>query len=91
MRLTPLATGIEVEGYGADTIAEYLAQGMALLRRDFRAGPHDQLGFHPRLRLSSVDGSPIELMLDGERDCGPAEMQFSLAELKVDLLTAGDA
>lgn len=88
IRLTPLDKGIEVEGYGADTIADYLAQGMALLRRDFRAGPHDELGLHSIVRCASVDGSPIELMLDGERDCGPPELQFSLAELEVDLLTA---
>ena len=90
VRLTPTREGIEVEGYGAETIADYFAQGIALLRRDFRSGPHDDLGFHPSVRCVSVDGSPIELMLDGERDCGGPEMQFSLAELKVDLLTAVD-
>lgn len=88
IRLTPTAEGIEIEGYGATTIADYLAQGMALLRRDFRTGPHDELGLHPSLNCASVDGSPIELMLDGERDCGPPALQFSLAELEVDLLTA---
>ena len=90
VRLTPRSEGIEVEGYGADTIADYLAQGMALLRRDFRSGPHDELGLNAQVRCSSIDGSPIELMLDGERDRGPPEMQFSLAELKVDMLTVGD-
>lgn len=90
VRLTPCAEGIEVEGYGADTIADYLAQGIALLRRDFRTGPHDDLGFHPAVHCASVDGSEIELMLDGERARGGPELQFSLAELDVDLLTAGD-
>lgn len=89
VRLTPCENGIDVEGYGAQTIADYLAQGMALLRRDFRSGPHDDLGLHPSVYCASVDGSPIELMLDGERDCGEPELQFSLAELGVDLLTAG--
>lgn len=90
VRLTPCNEGIDVEGYGAATIADYLAQGIALLRRDFRSGPHDDLGHHPLVHCASVDGSPIELMLDGERDCGGAEIQFSLAELDVDLLTAAD-
>jgi len=90
IRLTPCDDGIDVEGYGADTVGDYLAQGMALLRRDFRTGPHDELGFHPVVHCASVDGSPIELMLDGERDCGGAEIHFSLAELDVDLLTAGN-
>jgi len=91
IRLTPTGEGIEVEGYGAATIADYLAQGMALLRRDFRTGPHDDLGPHPCLNCASTDGSPIELMLDGERHCGGAQLQFSLAELEVDLLTTGHA
>lgn len=89
VRLTPFEDGIGVEGYGAQTIADYLAQGIALLRRDFRSGPHDDLGRHRHVNCASVDGTPIELMLDGERDCGGAAMQFSLAELRVDLLTAG--
>lgn len=88
LRLTPLAHGIEVEGYGADTITDYLAQGMALLRRDFRTGPHDDLGIHSAIHCRSTDGAPIELMLDGERACGPADMIFSLAELRVDLLAS---
>lgn len=88
IRLTPLDAGIEVEGYGAATVADYLAQGMALLRRDFRTGPHDDLGLHPLVHCASIDGSPIELMLDGERHCGPPDLKFSLAELAVDLLTA---
>lgn len=90
VRLIPTDGGIQVEGYGADTITDYFAQGIALLRRDFRTGPHDDLGLHPRVHCASVDESPIELMLDGERDCGPSELQFSLAELEVDLLTARD-
>lgn len=90
VRLTPLSEGIEVEGYGAETIAEYLAQGMALLRRDFRTGPHDELGLHTKVHCVSVDGSPIELMLDGERECGGSELTISLAELDLDLLTASD-
>lgn len=90
IRLTPCEGGIDVEGYGAETIADYLAQGIALLRRDFRTGPHDELGLHPFVHCASVDGSRIELMLDGERECGGPELQFSLAELEVDLLTAAD-
>lgn len=90
IRLSPEADGIDVEGYGAETIAEYLAQGIALLRRDFRTGPHDELGRHAAVHCLSSDGEPIELMLDGERACGPAAMQFSLAEIGVDLLTSAD-
>ncbi len=89
IRLTPLDHGIAVEGYGAETLADYLRQGIALLRRDFRTGPRDDLGMHPEVRCASIDGSPIELMFDGERCTGPAEITFSLAELDLDLLASG--
>lgn len=88
VRLTPTDVGIDVEGFGAETIADYFAQGMALLRRDFRSGPHDDLGQFGKVHCASIDGQQIELMLDGERACGPPQLQFSLAELDVDLLTA---
>lgn len=88
VRLTPLEEGIAIEGYGAETIADFLRQGVALLQRDFRNGPHDELGLCKTLTCASVDGSDIELMLDGERVCGPSTITFSLAELDVDLLSA---
>lgn len=88
VRLTPYPDGLEADGYGAQSVSDYLMQGVALLRRDFRLGPHDELGRHLRLTCESVDGAEIELMLDGERSCGPASIAFSLAELDVDLLSA---
>lgn len=88
VRLVPEDDGIVVDGYGAATVLDYLKQGVALLQRDFRNGPHDELGLHPGLTLASVDGSEIELMLDGERECAPQTVTFSLAELAVDLLSA---
>ncbi len=86
VRLTPTADGLFTQGFGSDTLGEYLQQGLALLRRDFREGPHDDLGAFAQVHCASNDGTPIELMLDGERATGAAKMQFSLAELKVDLL-----
>jgi len=77
---------LEVSGYGAETFSDYLRQGVALLKRDFREGPHDPLGCHRAVVCCSPDGSPIDLMVDGERRTGEAEERFSLAELSVDLL-----
>lgn len=88
VRLTPFAEGIAIDGYGAETVADYFLQGVALLQRDFRNGPHDELGLCHSFECASIDGSDIELMLDGERACGPPRMTFSLAELDVDLLSA---
>ena len=87
LRLTPHDRGIRVDGYGAETVGDYLLQGWALLRRNFREGPHDELGLQPLVHCTASDAAPIELMIDGERRTGAAQMRFSLAELDVDLLS----
>jgi hypothetical protein len=90
IRLSPLPEGLEVDGYGADSATDVFKQGIALLRRNFREGPHDELGIHPEALCRSLDGSPIELMIDGERRTGGSEERFSLAPLEVDLLSSPD-
>lgn len=89
VRLEPAVGGMLVEGYGAETVADYLRQGLALLRRDFRQGPHDALGAVREVLCRSQGEAPIELMIDGERRTGAREERFSLAELAVDLLASG--
>ncbi len=86
VRIVPQTTGLMVDGYRSDGFADYFKQGLALIKRDFRAGPHDELGVHSELRCRSVDGTPIELMFDGERASGGPEERFSLATLAVNLL-----
>lgn len=86
VRLSPVGGTMTVDGYGAQTVADTIRQGIALLRRDFREGPHDELGRHQAVLCRSLDGSPIELMIDGERLTGHAEETFSLAPLAVNLL-----
>lgn len=75
-----------VQGYGAEDIGDYLKQGVAILKRDFREGPHDELGRHDEIVCRSLEDAPIELMVDGERKEGGAEERFSLAPLDLDLL-----
>lgn len=89
VRLEVAEGGMLVEGYGADTVGDYLLQGLALLRRDYRQGPHEDLGAATALTCRSLGEEPIELMIDGERRTGSAEERFSLAELAVDLLASG--
>lgn len=84
--LTVRDGGIEMAGYGAETLSDTLLQGLAVLRRDFREGPHDELGEASEITCSSPDGSAIELMFDGERHTGTHEERFSLAPLALDLL-----
>jgi hypothetical protein len=89
VRIVPHVQGLVVDGYRSDGFADYFKQGLALIKRDFREGPHDELGMHQALICRSEDGSPIELMVDGERAIGQAEERFSLATLALDLLATG--
>lgn len=90
VRLCPRASAIAIEGYGAEGLGDVLQQGIAILKRDFREGPHDELGVAPSVTCKSVDGEPIPLMVDGERCEGGAEIAFSLDTLNVDLLGVAD-
>jgi hypothetical protein len=87
LRLEPAGGKLAVSGYGPRGIGETLKQGLALIRGDFRDGPHDELGLHPRVACRSADGSPIELMIDGEAVTGEASETFLLAPLAVNLLS----
>lgn len=84
--LTPQQDGIVVEGYHAESAADYLAQGWALLKRDFRQGPHSDLGTVARLALASTDGRPFGLLIDGEPRETAAQVELVLANCGVDLL-----
>ena len=90
VRIVPCDEGLAVSGYRSDGFADYFKQGLALLQRDFRGGPHDELGTHLQLLCRSADGSPIELMIDGERVSGSSTERFSLATLALDLLATGN-
>lgn len=85
--VTPHATGLEANGYYAETLRDFAGQGIALLNRDFRDGPHDTLGIHSRLQLVCPDGEPMGLLIDGEPFEGSTEEHFHPATLEVDLVT----
>ncbi|KRA81693.1 hypothetical protein ASD76_13680 [Altererythrobacter sp. Root672] len=90
--LTPRDHGIEVAGYYAGSAAEYLEQTWALLKRNFREGPHDALGTERTLRLTSTQGNPFGVLVDGEQVDAAASVEFVLAACGVDLLaTEADA
>ncbi|MCA1661176.1 MAG: diacylglycerol kinase [Novosphingobium sp.] len=84
VRVYPDQGALAVDGYGAETFAEYAQQGLALLRRDFRQGPHDELGCHARVVCRS--DQPIDLMIDGERKTGGREESFELRECPIEFL-----
>lgn len=84
--MTPGEHGIQVSGYHAGNLLELAQQGWALLRRRFREGPHDRLGIVEQITLENIDGTPVEVLLDGE-PCDPApKLTFRVAESEVDLL-----
>lgn len=86
VRLTPSHRGIQVDAYHADNLRDFLAQGWAMLRRDFRQGPHDRLGLVDRLALDKADESPLDVLVDGEpRQLGPRP-EFTLRPFELDLL-----
>jgi hypothetical protein len=84
--LTPGNDAIEVEAYHAETPGEYLEQAWALLRRNFREGPHEVLGRVPSVRLASTQGNPFGLLIDGEHAESAPQVEFALAACEVDLL-----
>jgi hypothetical protein len=84
--LTPFDDGIEVEAYHAETAGQYLEQAWALLKRNFREGPHDVLGKADAIRLVSTEGKPFGLLVDGEQAEAAPEVEFRLAACEVDLI-----
>jgi hypothetical protein len=89
--LTPYDSGIEVGAYYAETAGQYLEQAWALLRRNFREGPHDVLGQTRTLRLASTEGNSFGLLVDGEAAEAAPEVEFVLAACEVDLLATEPA
>jgi hypothetical protein len=85
--LVPHDGGVELKGFRSESIGDYLKQGLALVRGNFRDGPHETLGQFPELTLASTDGEPLGLLIDGEMIEGTAaEERFALARCEVDLL-----
>jgi len=84
--LAPREGGIVVSGFYAEGAADFLGQLGALLQRDFRKGPHDTVGVFPDVEITSSEGTPMGLMLDGEEQEGGARENFTLTACGVDLL-----
>lgn len=63
---TPQSGKMAAAAYHSETVGEYAQQGVALLKRDFREGPHDDLGTFETMTLASAAGKPLEALIDGE-------------------------
>ena len=86
--LNPGDSAIRVDAYHSETTADYLAQSWALLRRDFRDGPHTVLGKVDRLVIRSVTGESFGILIDGEPAEAKGMAEFVLATAEVDMLSA---
>jgi hypothetical protein len=91
IQITPEADGLALHAYYAETLGDYAKQGVALLRRNFREGPHDELGSHPSVRLACSEAGSLGLLIDGEPCPDAADTEeFTLAHCEVDLLATAD-
>ncbi|WP_047807954.1 diacylglycerol/lipid kinase family protein [Pelagerythrobacter marensis] len=89
IELTPGPWGMQIDAYYAENAGEFLQQGWALLRRQFRDGPHDRLGLLDRIAVANSAGEPVGLLIDGEPAQGRAQEEFVMAACEVDLLATG--
>ncbi|MGV3512133.1 MAG: diacylglycerol kinase family protein [Novosphingobium sp.] len=86
VRMAPIdADCMEADGFDFADWGEFAAQGFAMLvKRDFRQGPHDELGRFPSVLLESE--SAIALMIDGERRDGGKREKVTCEEFTLDFL-----
>lgn len=84
--LAPEENKVLVEGYDFADLGEFAAQGFAMLvKRNFREGPHDDIGVFPTVTVRS--DAAIALMIDGERRDGSTQETFTCEEMALDFLS----
>lgn len=89
LRIDAVQGVLTLDGYDAEGLGEVAAQGVAMLvKRDFRAGPHDELGTCEEVTAESDE--PVALMIDGERFDGTTRETFSCITLPVQFLGPPD-
>ncbi|MBX7458715.1 acylglycerol kinase family protein [Qipengyuania sp. 1NDH17] len=86
IEFTPSHRGMQLDAFHAEGAGELLQQSWALLRRNFREGPHTRLGLVDEVTLETCDGAPLEVLIDGEPATLPPKATFTVAPCEVDLL-----
>lgn len=86
IEFTPCHRGLQLDAFHAEDAGQLIQQGFALLRRNFREGPHTRLGLLDEVTLETVDGTPLQILIDGEPASLPAKAKFSVVPCEVDLL-----
>lgn len=83
--------GIDIAAYHARNGADFLGQTWALLRQEFREGPHETYGSFSKVVLASTGDEPLDLLLDGEPAHGDPRETFTLEPCPVDLIATSTA
>lgn len=86
IEITPSHRGMQLDGFRAENAGEVIQQSWALLRRNFREGPHERLGLLDEVTLESLAGQSVEVLIDGEPATLPSPATFAVAPCEVDLL-----
>ena len=86
IEFTPSHRGMQLDAFHAEGAGELLQQSWALLRRNFREGPHTRLGIVDAVTLETCDGAPLEVLIDGEPATLPSKSTFKVAPCQVNLL-----
>lgn len=82
VRVDAEAGTLTIDGYDARDWADLAAHGVSMLvKRDFRQGPHEELGQAPAVTCTSAQ--PIALMIDGERFDGSERETFRCVTVPV--------
>jgi len=84
--LTPESGKMSVAAYHSETVGDYAQQGVALLKRDFREGPHDELGTFTTMTIASTGGETLDVLIDGEPASLPPRAAFHVTPCEVDLV-----
>ncbi len=87
LELMPHAGGIDIAAYHARTGADFVGQTWALLRQEFREGPHETFGPFDTIVLASTGDDPLDLLLDGEPADGTSREAFTLEDCPVDVIS----
>ena len=86
IEITPSHRGMQVDAFYAEGAGEVLQQSWALLKRNFREGPHTMLGLFDRFELENVEGKALCVLIDGEPAELPPRAEFTVVPCEVDLL-----
>lgn len=93
--MTPEQGKMSVAAYHSETVGDYAQQGVALLQRDFRKGPHDDLGQMDAMTVELADdadtsaGEALPTLIDGEGTELPGRTRFTVVPCEVDLIVTG--